>query len=612
MIMSLLVIAVTLGVAYLWTTRGFFSALLHMACVVVAGAIAFALWEPIALALLDASPQQGFLSFLEGVAWGLGLAIPFAVSLALLRVTTDVVIRANVNTPPLANYIGGGACGLVSGLITAGILTLSIGFTRVPSDMFGYDRVAYAAEGARGNLVRAKKLILPADDLTATLYANLSQGVLATPDPLAVWYPDLADVPAAMRLTSGSGKARNTLRPDDFSVQSSYIVGADGSAPLDQLMEDSWSDAPQRVAYLGGAGDTPSAGSALVGYVVRFDAGAREQTGQVLMGAGQVRLLVRDTQSGATRNLHPVAAVAQSRADDVEYVRYRYDAEDVFLASVGGATEATMAFEFVTPPNTEPLALYMRNVRVDADRLPEPDALPSTVQRDRRIRTGALVGALTNRADSNLDRTESETVQITPSDRGEQPEGGAVSSSSISDFDEFRTTRRISKMLQKGTFSGLQLGAENVIESGDATIRLEAVGKGGIDRALQVRELAVTDDTAIVQLDVGADSRTSLLGRAVATAQQLGAPALIDTNGQRYDAIGFVYEDQEIYRVRFTPGAPLRRLTETPTLSRTRSDQKMQFIFRPSYGVEIASFVIGSRVVTEFDPPILLNPSRRR
>ncbi|MEO0482051.1 MAG: CvpA family protein [Planctomycetota bacterium] len=609
--MSLLVIAVTLGVAYLWTTRGFFSALLHMACVVVAGAIAFALWEPIALALLDASPQQGFLSFLEGVAWGLGLAIPFAVSLALLRVTTDVVIRANVNTPPLANYIGGGACGLVSGLITAGILTLSIGFTRVPSDMFGYERVAYAAEGARGNLVRAKKLILPADDLTATLYANLSQGVLATPDPLAVWYPDLADVPAAMRLTSGSGKARNTLRPDDFSVQSSYIVGADGSAPLDQLMEDSWSDAPQRVAYLGGDSDTPGAGSALVGYVVRFDAGAREQTGQVLMGAGQVRLLVRDTQSGATRNLHPVAAVAQSRGDGVEYVRYRYDAEDVFLASVGGATEATMAFEFVTPPNTEPLALYMRNVRVDNDRLPEPDALTSTVQRDRAIRTGALVGVARGLADLDLDDAEASTVSVTPGN-GEDTGGGAVSSGNLGDFREFRATSRISKILQKGTFSGLTLGSENVIESGEARIRIEVVGKGGVDRALQVRELATTNDTAIVQLDVGPDSRTSLLGRAVATAERLGAPALIDTNGQRYDALGFIYEDQELYHIRFTPGAPLRALSETPTLSRTRSDQKMQFIFRPSYGVQIASFVIGSRVVTEFDPPILLNPSRRR
>lgn len=413
------------------------------------------------------------------------------------------------------------------------------------------------------------------------------------PEPLAAWYPNLADVPAAMRLTADDGSGRNAIRADDFRVSGSYVV----SGPVTDLVEDGWTDAAQTVAYIDG--ERAKDGSSLHGYVVDFEASARETTGQVIMGAGQVRLLVTNPQTGESKDVYPIAAVAQSDAKDVEYVRFRYDAKDVFLASLGGATQTKMAFEFLVPPNKEPRALYLRNVRVDA--LPEEKAYNSVRARDREVRTGAIVGISAGGLPDDL---IDDNAEVVANDQDSASSRGPTS------IPEFQARTRLRKVLQKGTFSGLTLGSKNEITGGEAKIPLEAVGRGGLERTLQVREFAVTPDTIVVQLDVGADTRTSLLGRVVASAERLGAPALIDSNGQRYDALGYVYEDREILHVRYTPGNPIRALRETPQLARTRRDQRLELVFRPTRGVEIARFVVGNRVVTEFNPPILLNQNQ--
>ena len=78
MIMNILAIAILGGVAYAWGAKGGFSSLLNCICVVLAGAIAFALWEPTANLLIENAGKTGFSSLLADIAWGAGLALPFA------------------------------------------------------------------------------------------------------------------------------------------------------------------------------------------------------------------------------------------------------------------------------------------------------------------------------------------------------------------------------------------------------------------------------------------------------------------------------------------------------------------------------------------------------
>lgn len=94
MIFSAFAILVVLLSGYVWMLRGFFSALLHLVCTVAAGAIAFGFWEVLANLLLD----QG--GALENSAWGIGLALPFALSLIPIRIVFDKLIPANVKLIP--------------------------------------------------------------------------------------------------------------------------------------------------------------------------------------------------------------------------------------------------------------------------------------------------------------------------------------------------------------------------------------------------------------------------------------------------------------------------------------------------------------------------------
>src|SRR3954447_21514743 len=131
--MNVAAILIVGAIAYVWLNRGFFSALLHMACVIAAGAIAFACWEPLGYFLLGQFSTNGPM---QGIVWAVSLVFPFAISLALIRVGMDKLIPWNVAINDIANYIGGGLCGLISGIITAGILVLAIGFQRVAPDEF--------------------------------------------------------------------------------------------------------------------------------------------------------------------------------------------------------------------------------------------------------------------------------------------------------------------------------------------------------------------------------------------------------------------------------------------------------------------------------------------
>src|SRR5262245_33614283 len=115
MYLSIACILIVGGMGYLWCTRGFYSALINLVCVLVGGAVAFGLWETIAYTLLDKGSGGDLLS---SSAWGIALALPFAGTVAVLRAITDKVLGANVKIPDAANYVGGGLCGAAAGIIT--------------------------------------------------------------------------------------------------------------------------------------------------------------------------------------------------------------------------------------------------------------------------------------------------------------------------------------------------------------------------------------------------------------------------------------------------------------------------------------------------------------
>jgi uncharacterized membrane protein required for colicin V production len=626
--MNGVVILILILSGYLWLTRGFFSALVHMLCVIVAGALAFAFWEPLAYWMLGSVKAS---SSLQGVAWGVALVIPFALALSVLRLGIDKLLPSNVQLDTVTNYVGGGVCGLISGVITAGVVVLGVGLLRLPSDHWDYKPVDYTPSAlGRGGLQRSGRLLVPVDRITSGLYARLSTNAFRTGEPLAKWYPDLDLVGPSMRINHGEGKARNTMGPKDFSVIGHYVVS--GSSAL-AVMSDSRDAAEQKVVDLeGNRVDFKPGPQAprIEGFMLKFGPGAKEKNGQVVLTNGQVRLVVQNTQDESEfKTVHAIAVVTTPRPPDPVTdptgrlvpaptpgpSRFRFDSNNFAIASVPGQSDAAMSFEFLVPAGFEPIALYIKNVRHELDPAVEkPRKFTTASMRDAWIRNNLDKGTPPGGADSgpqgtavDLKTDQATRIAIKLGAPGAPvsniPEAGLTISSAIG------------YVLQKGSERNLEVGEGNRVVDGEETYTKAELQNRGLDRQLRVDRFEVPEDSVLVQLDVGANRPASLIQPSVQSADLAAPPVLVDNKGLSYQAVGYIYSDESTIRIRYTRGRPLAGLQDLSsrgiTLSQSRDDQKLVLIFVCSLRSELTGFAIGDKAINLYEPPVPLNTPQK-
>ncbi len=612
MYMSLIAIGIVLMLGYLWLTRGFFSALIHMICTLIAGAVAFGVWEPASYWLISVSPARGFASFLEGTAWALGLAIPFAITLGALRFGVDALLKANIHLPQAANWVGGGLCGAISGVITAGIVVISLGFLRMDKDFLGHEPVASQTSGA---VQRQAGLWIPVDKLTAAIYGHASKNSLYVEDDLATLYPDLDVVPASLRINYGGGKARNTIRPEQFSVMGRYTVGQGKNLAPKDLTADRWNPAVHTFSDL--RGENPAPGSHLEGYAIVFRSGAREAAdGKVVIGNAQVRLVVRNEQTGEVRTVFPAALICQAEASTLAIARFRFDAKELFIASPGAASESPFAIEFIVPPGFAGYALYVKNVRhmVAAGSTANPAfKFDRPEDRDNAIASGAVLSLL-GESLSSMARGADGSVAAAASTSTASDGPASIRRDQTGGFyPGLNVSNTLNKTLHKTTVRELTLGDTNEIKDGIQKFSQEELKNVPLERSLQVRQFDITSDTLMVQVDVSLGSKLSWLGQAAQSVEDILPVQLVDTLGTRYDPIGYIYENKgsNYYEIRFTPGQTMRALKEVPNLSRSRPDDKLTLLYRVSQGRTLQSFNVGNKVISTFDPPAKMDGSQR-
>ncbi len=587
MSLSIICIVIIGGMGWVWLSRGFYSALLNLVCVLIAGAVAFGLWETIAYALLEKG-QSG--DFMTSSAWAIGLALPFAGTLAVLRVITDKTLRANVKVPDAVNYIGGAACGAVAGVITSGVLILSLGMLRIDTQLMGYQAMDY---GPGSGLKRENSLLVPVDKIVVRLYGHMSRNALATDTPLALWQPNLEDVPNVQRINFGEGASRNTIKPDECRVIGRYTVGGE-NARLNSLLTDSFAQGAQQVADLNG--ESYPADSRLEGVVVNFTSGAKEKNGQVIIGPGQVRMLALKEDGTESMPLHPIAVV--SRTDNPakkNYARFRFDARELYIPSVGGDANTTMAFEFVVPRGYRPAAIYLKSTRYD---IPggKAEVYDSPASRDAAVKSGALVRERVDDWSPTERKVETGGQQAAP---GSAEYWGVSLTDAVPE----------GSLIQDGTQGPDLEISDRKIVNGSGRYEAKLVKNiRDVPRELQCNRFRVPDTTVMVQVNVAKGRRLSFLGKSIDSAERILPPQLVSTDGQVFEAVGYYYEDETKVSLRYTIGEPIRGLAEldrdgvAPTIS--RADQKLILLFTPSKGVEIKSFNLGGKVLQEFERPI--------
>lgn len=617
-VFNLVVIVLTLGIAYLWATRGLFSAFLHLVCTLVAGAIAFAAWEPLAYLLLDTLPTSGFLRFLHGLSWTIALLAPFVLCLILLRVIVDKAAPNNTKQLAVVDLVGGGACGLVASVLAMGFLVLGVSYARLSFGLTGYKPIWYSdnkgADG--GSLVRSGGLWLPVDRITAGFYHHVSGTTLATGEPLARWHPDLELAGFAARISPGDGQGRNTLTGDDFKITRAYTVGSPSEgAPVAKLLEY---EAPARgdggaeqiaQPYANVAGEQVQTGY-LAGYVVEFAPGAKEDSkgGQLIISNGQASLICAASGADAaptdTIAVYPVAVVSQARAEDGDlFGRWRFDAEEVFIASVGGASVVKMAFEFIVPTGYEPVALRVKNTRLELEDAPQasnPREYRTVRQRDRAIESGSLVSG---GAEVELD--ESDAVMIDGSQQfvifGRNPQPPGIALSENLGHTLTRQTARRGLEIERGDRANSIVGGQGCF----STEELQQ-GRQTRERNFRVEKFGVADDQTMIQVAADTeDMPASFLSAAMRGVNSDEPIRMIDTDGNVYDAVGYIYEDGDGICVRMTQPDPLSGPGDIPkTMSSARTDQKLRLLFLVSKGVRIEYYAVGEKALIKFDPPM--------
>jgi hypothetical protein len=594
MYLSIAVILVTGIIAYIWSARGLFSAFLHMLCVIVAGALALAAWEPLALWLLTNDTTQS--GTLIDLAWGIALGVPFAVILTIVRVACDKLVPFNLEFDGPVNIVGGGICGLVAGTITAGLLVLSVAFTRLDTNFLGHEPMQYSSGG--GSLERRESLIYPADKLTAWFYCALSNGSLAPPTSdaegrpysLGRMHPDLADEPWLLRVNFEEGKAKHALPPDAFDViaRHQYFSEKDPGSLLGDSFE---SGRKETFTYADGTSANPGA-SYIESYVVRFKSGAKEQSGRIVIGPGQMRLLVQKDPNDpySTMGIMPVSVISQAAGDKPALGRWRFNAPKVFIGSVGGRDDAPMVFEFVTPKGAKPLALYVKGVRYDVSGMQPMLTFNSQSARDDAIRSRAIAP---DRAQAAVDWSRAVRLK---GDQNTMTDSTLLARNSL----PFNIT------LQKDVLQGLIVDDTNSISGGGlAKFSKKELATFGIDPKLQIRKIAVSDDTAIVQVTVdGRNKQFGFLSDLASSMDRSAQPVLIDTNGSPYTAMGYVYRGAGEVWIYINPQAPITNTTDKdmPTLTRSQPDQELVLIYRVSKGVKLRGFAVGGLGLVEFKP----------
>ncbi|HUU60332.1 MAG TPA: CvpA family protein [Phycisphaerae bacterium] len=129
MLLIVLAFLLILGIAFYQVIQGLYSALIMAILSIVSAVIAFNFYEPAAAMLYENQPAH---------ADAAALIALFVVPLLAMRVLCDLFLRRNVVFGVWVDRIGGGAVGILVGMIMVGVLTVAMQMLPLGAKLFTY------------------------------------------------------------------------------------------------------------------------------------------------------------------------------------------------------------------------------------------------------------------------------------------------------------------------------------------------------------------------------------------------------------------------------------------------------------------------------------------
>ncbi|MFO0963251.1 MAG: hypothetical protein U0625_10150 [Phycisphaerales bacterium] len=530
MILSLVIFAGVLLITYWWADAGAFSAFMHLLCVIFAGIVAFALWEPLAYLLLP----TGFGNY----AMGTTLLTLFLVLLLVFRMATDRMIRAKLAFPRAADVTVGAGFGLASGALTMGIFAIGAGFIQSSvtiGDFSGWTRRSDEPKAPTIGSDRAP--ILHLIGITERSFAYLSWGAFSPwfgGGTFGTHQPELTKSAASLyRDSEGEGLSRVSLAPSTVSGLSLLELP---SAPLSLAQ---------------GARPEPA-------YAVTFKVGQEAYDGngqQFVLSASQARLL--GDGRGATAAVARPMAWAQASREGTPSL-YFFNSPSNYATSVAGQGDATFTLLFAKADlrNQNPRYVEIKGVRFP-------------------IKAGGSAADITSLASgkSNVKMDE-----------------GTTNIDSLVDFPESRYSIK-GVTISSNDQGDLKLDANNYIIGGEQ--RFPKGGDRNVASELRVRGFLSGEDQRLLRLDAHAAQDGVRIFPDInpyAGTVQDAKVALLDEKGARYYAIGLVEDDGQFVLVRSMGGRPLT-LKDIP-IQPLGTAKQLALYFRVPPGVKLTGLAL--------------------
>lgn len=517
--------------------QGFLSAFLHFICVVSAGAIAFALWEPLTVAFLDS--VGGFAAYLSGTT----LVMVFLIALLVLRGAMDKLVPDNMNFEPAVEWVGATIFGLGGGLISIGILTIAVGFLQFTSGGFGY--TGWARDQASGRPVQRSGVAMFPAALTARFYEFLSIGSfrpMIKPGPLKQFQPDIEQISWSLNRDSFVGKSGNSrvwIQPKAISIPADkgFIYSKDFSS----------------------TGLNPNFPNFRGAYIVpvEVNVSAFDNGSQFTLSATQARLIAPPMSSTSSADsAFPELFIQPTKTAPA--MPFAFDDASNYVSSRPGTQDLQFLLVFpekdLGPPIDGQYYLQLKQLRIP---------LPAVQVSDGGFAT-AMQGGQT---------------QAPPTGAGRP-----LSSRDLMVKSEIPI--RISYNAQ----GGLQVDDNNKITGGGGEFNT-AGSSARVSKSNRITDFYEPSGTRIVQL---LDRRNGTIDTSRLRRDGKGSEplVLVDSTGQQFMPIGYIKKGPTKTLIQFNPSAPMASVDDIPPLP-SSGNTELYIIFRAPIGSTLREVRVG-------------------
>jgi len=554
MIVSLAFLLLLFAVTIRQATLGFFSALIMCVLTICCAALAIGTYEWTAANVFAPYWQPNY-------AQALALAVTFGVSLLILRLAIDRLVRRACLLPAVVDKAGGGICGLITGLIITGIAAASVQLIPFGGSILGFSRVATAASGGTTPVQEGKEseLWLSPDRFVAGLGYLVSSGVFSGEQNFYRTNPDWV---RAIGWDTAAEDGVSTFAPPS-------CINVQGTQTLQNVFrivpgKDPGRDKPTVEPI------EPKPGREFKMVRVKLLDNARDESKSVLFSLRQFRIV--GTEGGQVTQYHPVAIKLEDVSQSIDrLVRYRKE-NGVDIPAADGtyttASDGTAQIAFDLPQGFQPDFIeYKRSGRAKltfsnspgaestaneegskkpAEAEKTPSAPPAAPNESRSASADAPKSnsgrRVQNKAEGLVEKVGGAAPQ--EEEKGEKKPAGSPP-------PEEKKGGNIRVFTSKGTksFFGDELPMELKQYHGEGT-EIErgklVSGKlaGEVDKQAEgtsepVTKFDVPSDKRLLQLNVGALETRSGLGRAISFAvTTLQNYFVTDSNGNRYVVTG--------------------------------------------------------------------------